>query len=49
MTIRCPKTSLPRTPKKFLTEYLKVYNEEEEKDIWFQKIKELCEPHRLHA
>ena len=43
-TIRCPKTSLPRTPKKILTEYLKVYNEEDEKDIWFQKIKELCEP-----
>ncbi|EKC61573.1 glutamyl-tRNA synthetase, partial [human gut metagenome] len=43
-TIRCPKTSLPRTTEKILTEYLKVYNEEDEKDIWFQKIKELCEP-----
>ena len=39
-----PENIAPSDAEKILTEYLKVYNEEEEKDIWFQKIKELCEP-----
>ena len=39
-----PENIVPSDAEKILTEYLKVYNEEDEKDIWFQKIKELCEP-----
>ena len=39
-----PENIAPSDAEKILTEYLKVYNEEDEKDIWFQKIKELCEP-----
>lgn len=39
-----PENITPSDAEKILTEYLKVYNEEDEKDIWFQKIKELCEP-----
>ena len=39
-----PENIAPSDAEKILTEYLKVYSEEDEKDIWFQKIKELCEP-----
>ena len=30
--------------KAILTEYIKVYDTEDDKDTWFNKIKELCEP-----
>jgi glutamyl-tRNA synthetase len=30
--------------KAILTEYIKVYDTNDDKDIWFNKIKELCEP-----
>ncbi len=28
-----------------IKDYISVYSEEDDKDVWFQKIKELCEPH----
>ena len=30
--------------KAILTEYIKVYDTEDDKDTWFNKIKELCAP-----
>ena len=44
-----PSFELPENIKKedakaILENYLKVYNAEDDKDIWFSKIKDLCEP-----
>ncbi len=39
-----PENIKKEDAKAILENYLKVYNAEDDKDIWFSKIKDLCEP-----
>ncbi len=39
-----PENINPEDAKAILESYSKVYSSEDDKDIWFQKIKDICEP-----
>lgn len=39
-----PENITPADAKAILEAYLKVYEPEDEKDVWFEKIKAICEP-----
>ena len=39
-----PENIAKEDAKAILENYLKVYSAEDDKDIWFSKIKDLCEP-----